>query len=259
MKNNINPVAFFDSGIGGLSVLRQAISKLPYENYIYYADTKNVPYGTKPKEDIVKYIFEAVEFLAANNIKILVVACNTATSAAVNDLRAKYDFPIIGMEPAVKPAIEKNKSKRILVTATSFTLRERKLESLISDLDKNNIIDKLALDSLVGYAENFDFKSVEVKEYIKERLSSVIIEDYETIVLGCTHFIFFKKIMQEMLPPHIEIIDGNEGTVNQMLRVMENNRLLKTDESKSLSFFSSGFKDTQDRVKKLKEVLKMKI
>ncbi len=259
MKNDINPVAFFDSGIGGLSVLRQAISKLPYENYIYYADTKNVPYGTKPKEDIVKYIFEAVEFLAANNIKILVVACNTATSAAVNDLRAKYDFPIIGMEPAVKPAIEKNKSKRILVTATSFTLRERKLESLISDLDKNNIIDKLALDSLVGYAENFDFKSVEVKEYIKERLSSVIIEDYETIVLGCTHFIFFKKIMQEMLPPHIEIIDGNEGTVNQMLRVMENNRLLKTDESKSLSFFSSGFKDTQDRVKKLKEVLKMKI
>ncbi|MBK7096805.1 MAG: glutamate racemase [Saprospiraceae bacterium] len=167
---------------------------------MYYADTKNVPYGTKSKEDIVRYIFEAVEFLASKDIKLLVVACNTATSAAINELRAHYDFPIIGMEPAVKPAIEKNKCKRILVTATSFTLRERKLESLIADLDKKNVVDKLALDKLVGYAENFDFNSAEVKNYLKDQLDSVLIEDYETIVLGCTHFIFYKKMMKELLP-----------------------------------------------------------
>jgi glutamate racemase len=255
MDINKRPVAFFDSGIGGLSVLRTAIERLPKENYIYYADTKNVPYGTKSKEDIIRYIFEAVEFLASKDIKLLVVACNTATSAAINELRAHYNFPIIGMEPAVKPAIEKNKCKRILVTATSFTLRERKLESLIADLDKKNVVDKLALDKLVSYAENFDFGSTEVKNYMKDQLNSVLIEDYETIVLGCTHFIFYKKMMKELLPPHIEIIDGNDGTVNQMIRIMDNNNLIKPDDIKSICFYSSGLEDDTERVRLLKDLI----
>lgn len=257
MQKNEMPIAFFDSGIGGLSVLRTALKKMPDEQYIYYADTKNVPYGIKPKEDIIKYIFEAVNFLAKKNIKILVVACNTATSAAINELRNTFDFPIIGMEPAVKPAIEKNKSKRILITATTFTLRERKLESLISDLDKKNVVDKLPLDKLVTYAENFNFKSGEIKKYLKTSFDSVMIEDYETIVLGCTHFIFYKELMMELLPPHIEIIDGNEGTVNQMIRVLEANNLINFNVLPSFEFYSSGKLDDQNRVKKIEKVLQI--
>lgn len=257
MQKNEMPIAFFDSGIGGLSVLRTALKKMPDEQYIYYADTKNVPYGIKPKEDIIKYIFEAVNFLAKKNIKILVVACNTATSAAINELRNTFEFPIIGMEPAVKPAIEKNKSKRILVTATTFTLRERKLESLISDLDKKNVVDKLPLDKLVTYAENFNFKSGEIKKYLKTSFDSVMIEDYETIVLGCTHFIFYKELMMELLPPHIEIIDGNEGTVNQMIRVLEANNLINFNVLPSFEFYSSGKLDDQNRVKKIEKVLQI--
>lgn len=249
------PIAFFDSGIGGLSVLKNAIEKLPSEHYIYYADTKNVPYGTKPKESIVKYIFEAVEFLADKKIKTLVVACNTATSAAINDLRAKFDFPIIGMEPAVKPAIEKNRSKRILVTATSFTLRERKLESLIADLDKKNIVDKLPLDKLVGFAENFEFDSAEIRDYLKDSFDKIFIEDYETIVLGCTHFIFFKELIYELLPPHIEIIDGNVGTVNQMIRILKANELINPASSHTLELYSSGIADDAERVRKLKKLI----
>jgi len=257
MQKNEMPIAFFDSGIGGLSVLRTALKKMPDEQYIYYADTKNVPYGIKPKEDIIKYIFEGVNFLAKKNIKILVVACNTATSAAINELRNTFEFPIIGMEPAVKPAIEKNKSKRILVTATTFTLRERKLESLISDLDKKNVVDKLPLDKLVTYAENFNFKSGEIKKYLKTSFDSVMIEDYETIVLGCTHFIFYKELMMELLPPHIEIIDGNEGTVNQMIRVLEANNLINFNVLPSFEFYSSGKLDDQNRVKKIEKVLQI--
>ena len=255
MEQQNMPIAFFDSGIGGITVLRTAISKLPDENYIYYADTENVPYGTKPKEEIVKFIFNAVEFLASKNIKILVVACNTATSAAINELRAHYDFPIIGMEPAIKPAIEKNKNRRILVLATSFTLRERKLENLISNLDTKNIVDKLPLDKLVGFAENFMFDTKEVRIYLKESFDSVLIEDYETIVLGCTHFIFYKEMMKEILPEHIEIIDGNEGTVNQMINVMKTNNQLKSNDSKSIAFFSSGMPDKSERVTKLKKLI----
>lgn len=249
------PIAFFDSGIGGLSVLRNALKKMPDEQYIYYADTKNVPYGTRPKEDIVKYIFEAVNFLADKNIKILVVACNTATSAAINELRNTFSFPIIGMEPAVKPAIEKNKSKRILVTATSFTLRERKLGSLIADLDKKNVVDKLPLDNLVAYAENFDFNSAEIREYLKTSFDSVMIEDYETIILGCTHFIFYKELMRDLLPPHIEIIDGNDGTTNQMIRILKANDLINPFSKPTFEFYSSGIPDNPFRVKKIKKLL----
>ena len=109
-------IGFFDSGIGGLSVLREALAVLPNENYLYYADTDNTPYGTKTRNE-VKLAFKAVEFLTSRRIKALVIACNAATSASVEDLRKKYDFPIIGMEPAVKPAVTKslNGGKRVLV------------------------------------------------------------------------------------------------------------------------------------------------
>jgi glutamate racemase len=252
------PIAFFDSGIGGLTVLKTAIAKLPEEHYIYYADTKNVPYGTKPREEIIRFIFDAVEFLASHRIKILVVACNTATSAAINELRATYDFPIIGMEPAVKPAILNNKSKKVLVLATSFTLRERKLESLISDLGADKIVDKLSLDKLVTYAENFDFDSPVIRAYIESRFDGIKLDDYETAVLGCTHFLFYKKLLSDILGPGIELIDGNEGTVNQMIRVMASNGLVNPYPSAEISFYSSGISDDPERVGKLTELLSSK-
>ena len=119
-------IAFFDSGVGGLSVLQTAIQVLPPQQYIYFADSVNAPYGTKSKKEIKKLMFEAVDFLQTKNINALVVACNTATSAAIKDLRKQYDFPIIGMEPAVKPAIEKSKKKKIVLFATELTLKEKK-------------------------------------------------------------------------------------------------------------------------------------
>lgn len=252
------PIAFFDSGIGGLTVLKTAIAKLPAERYIYYADTKNVPYGTKPREEIVKFIFDAVEFLASQRIKILVVACNTATSAAINELRASYDFPIIGMEPAVKPAIQNNKAKKVLVLATSFTLRERKLESLISDLGAEKIVDKLALDKLVTYAEGFDFDSPVIREYIESRLEGISLDDYETAVLGCTHFLFYKKLLNDILGPGIELIDGNKGTVNQMIRIMQSNALTDPCATGELRFYSSGISDNPERVRVLSDLLSSK-
>lgn len=248
-------IAFFDSGIGGLTVLKSAIALLPYENYIYYADTKNVPYGTKTKEEIKKFIFNAVDFLAGKNIKILVVACNTATSAAINDLRKIYKFPIVGMEPAIKPAIENNLDKKILVLATTFTLKEEKLENLIKSLDKKNKIEKLAMDNLVAYAERFEFNSMEVKSYIKNKLDTVNLEEYETIVLGCTHFIFYKQIIKELIPENIEIIDGNEGTINNMIRILKGNKLLNHEKESNIVFYSSGIPDNEERTKKLAGLL----
>ena len=115
-------IAFFDSGIGGLTVLHQAKKLMPQEDYLYYADTDHVPYGSKTKEEIRRYVEEAADFIAAQDVKALVVACNTATSVAIQSLRARYSFPILGMEPAVKPAVKNIAvSKRVLVTATPVT------------------------------------------------------------------------------------------------------------------------------------------
>ena len=122
----MNKIAFLDSGLGGLTVLREAIKILPGEDYIYYADNMNTPYGVKTKEEVKQHIFNAVKFIVTLDAKALVVACNTATSVAIEDLRQQYNFPIIGMEPAIKPAIEKHKNtgKRILILATELSLKE---------------------------------------------------------------------------------------------------------------------------------------
>lgn len=247
-------IAFFDSGIGGLTVLKNALELMPDENYIYYADTKNVPYGTKPKEDVKKFVFDAVEFLAGQDIKALVVACNTATSVVINDLREKFDFPIIGMEPAIKPAIINNTGKKILVTATSLTLKESKLESLIKTLDENERIERLPLDRLVQFAERFDFSSNEVESYLKEKFSSIDLNEFESIVLGCTHFLFFTSILAKIIPEEIRIIDGNEGTVRHLMATLESRNLRESNYG-HIKFFSSGEPEKCDSEHKMKDLL----
>lgn len=249
-------IAFFDSGIGGVTVLKRAMELMPDESYIYYADTKNVPYGIKPKEDVKKYVINAVEFLAEKNIRALVVACNTATSVVINDLRSMFSFPVIGMEPALKPAIIDNSGKKILVTATTLTLNESKLEDLINILDKEEKTEKMPLDKLVPFAERFEFNSAGVREYLEECFAGVDINKYESIVLGCTHFIFFKDILKEILPGTIRIIDGNEGTVRHLISTLERQNLLGSNNKSGVEFFSSGVKDSPGRVEKLMSLLK---
>ncbi|MDU0154506.1 glutamate racemase [Bacillus cabrialesii] len=236
-------IGFFDSGIGGMSVLYEAIKVLPYEDYIFYADTLNVPYGEKSKIEVREYIFNAVEFLAAQNIKALVIACNTATSIAIEDLRKKFDFPIIGIEPAVRPAIKKcaEERKRVLVVATHLTLKEEKFHHLVKEIDHHALVDRLALPGLVEFAENFDFSEDKVIKYLKNELSSFDLKQYGTIVLGCTHFPFFKNSFEKLFGINVDIISGSVGTAKQLKKILvDRNQLGKG--SGSITFFNSGHK-----------------
>jgi glutamate racemase len=243
-------IAFFDSGIGGLTVLKSAIQELPNYDFIYYADTKNAPYGVKTKENVREHVFEAVNFIAKHDIQA-VVACNTATSVAITDLRHKYKFHIVGMEPAVKPAVIKNRGKNILVLATSLTLKAGKLESLIASVDKNNKIVKMEMDALVGFAESLDFNSGNVKKYIQDKLRVLRLADYETIVLGCTHFIYYKSIIQEIVGGEIKIIDGNIGTVANLKKVLSGLGVQNNKNGGHVLLYSSGVKDDKNRKIKL--------
>lgn len=242
-------IGFFDSGIGGITVLHEALKILPHEDYLYYADTSNVPYGPKPKNEVKKYIFDAIEFIISQEVKAIVVACNTATSIAIEDLRAKYNIPIIGMEPAVKPAVEinKNTNKRILVTGTALTLKENKLRHLITRLNNEHIVDLLPLPGLVQFSEKFEFNEEIILPYLKEQLNKYDFNNYETIVLGCTHFSFYKNMFKKLFPSNINIIDGNIGTVRNLERTLKEMNSLNEGNG-NITFFNSGFK-IEDKTK----------
>jgi len=238
-------IGVIDSGVGGLTVLKQAIDAYPFAHYIYFADTENVPYGTKSKKEIKKLVLDAVEFLADKKIDLLIIACNTATSIAVKTLRKKYDFPIIGMEPAVKPAVLlKQKKNKILVCATKLTLKEKKLKDLITNLNAKDDVKLLSLQKLVKMAEAKDWDSKALNKYLQKRFSKIKWKDYKAIVLGCTHFLFYKKQLRSHIPEHVDLIDGNQGTVNRMLQLLPSN---KRKSKLRLSFYSSKKKAKSEK------------
>ena len=151
-------IAFFDSGIGGLSVLHHAMKVLPHEQFIFFADEDNVPYGTKTTEQVFQYVSDAFSFLMTKDVKAIVVACNTATSVAVRELRHQYKIPIIGMEPAAKKALDMDTQRnRVLVIATPITVRGHKIKELIEKYDTESLVDLLAMPDLVEFAHGFFF------------------------------------------------------------------------------------------------------
>ncbi|HEX2926963.1 MAG TPA: glutamate racemase [Ruminiclostridium sp.] len=238
---NTGKIGFLDSGFGGITVLSEALRQLPQENYIYYADIEHVPYGTKTKEEVRQYVFEAVEFLVNQGIKALVVACNTATSIAVRELRSKYSFPIVGMEPAVKPAVENGNGKRVLVLATTLTLHEEKFHNLVQRVDQEHVVDYLPFPELVELAENMIFDYSKVIPVIKRKLESYDLTNYKTFVLGCTHFPIYKDAFKEVLPSYIDIIDGSVGTVRYLKHLLEEKHLLNEQgKGSSVVYFDTG-------------------
>jgi glutamate racemase len=253
-------IAVFDSGIGGITVLNEAILSMPDNEYIYYADTRNVPYGTKPKQQVKEIIFKAVEFISKLDIDALVIACNTATSIAADDLRCIYKFPIIGMEPAVKPALKigRENSNRILVFATPLTLKESKFKNLIEKIDDEKIVDFLPLPELVDFAEAFDFSSETFSSYIKSKLKNYDLNKYSAVVLGCTHFVIYRDLFIKHLPPHISVIDGNKGTVAQLKRILNSINTKVGNTATKISFYTSGIPMEKTYVQKIYDNLLVK-
>lgn len=259
-------IAFFDSGIGGLTVLHKALQQFPDESYIYYADTLHVPYGTKSADEVRSYIFACVEAVVRENAEAVVIACNTATSLAVNELRSMYDIPIIGMEPAVKPAVEMNRDngKRVLVFATALTLSQTKYNELVSRVDDEHRVDSLALPELVEWCEQLEFDPVQTAAYFRSKLSNLDLDQYGTVVMGCTHYPFYTSILRKVLPEHIQIVDGSTGTVNHLkqrlgLHVQQQAGSGERRREDKVTFLSSsGRTEDQDKMRTALQYLKEK-
>lgn len=215
MKLQCKPIGVFDSGVGGISVLREAIKLLPNEKFIYYGDSNNAPYGIKTVDEVKNLSFNVTDILINKGIKALVVACNTATSAAINDLREKYKIPIIGIEPALKPAVLLGRKGKILIMATPMTLSEEKFYKLMKKYEGIAEIVPMPCPGLVELIENGVFSGIKINSYLEEKLAPYIEYGIAAIVLGCTHYPFVKKEIKA-LAKDVPIIDGSKGTARQL-------------------------------------------
>jgi len=255
-KKNM-PIGFFDSGVGGLSVMREAIKLMPNEDYIYFGDSKNAPYGVKSVKEVRDLTFEAVEFLLSKGVKGIAVACNTATSAAVAELRLVYpDLPLVGIEPALKPAVELKKDGSILIMATPMTLREKKFNGLMETYRENAKIIPVPCAGLVEFIEQGILDGKELEEYLFNKVNTYKEEKIGSIVLGCTHYPFIKESLSKVVGESVEILDGSLGTVKELRRRLREKNLLTDRENigKIEIYNSAGNKDLIDLSKRLIEL-----
>ena len=219
-KAEKQPIGVMDSGLGGLSVLKEIIKLMPNEDYVYFGDSANAPYGTRTAEDVYRLTKNVVEmFIDQYNVKAIVIACNTATSAAAARLREEYDLPIIGLEPAIKPAAIDHPHGKIIAMATELTLAGSKFENRVRELGSNAEIIKVPAPDLVEYVEHGELDSTNVKNYLHQILDDKLPVD--AVVLGCTHFPFVQAAIQEVVGQDVAIYDGSSGAARQLKHQLE--------------------------------------
>jgi len=224
MSNN-KPIGIFDSGVGGISIWKEIISLLPNENTIYLADSKNAPYGQKTKEEIIALSIKNTEYLLSKGCKIIVVACNTATTNAIDYLRNHYDVPFIGIEPAIKPAALQTKTKNIGILATKGTLNSE-LFATTSDKfsDDIHIVEQIG-EGLVPLIESGKINSKEMNILLEKYINELLKKNIDYLVLGCTHYPFLIPQIRKIVSNKVTIIDSGEAVAKQTKAVILKNKL----------------------------------
>ena len=256
MMGNQNPVGVFDSGVGGIGTLSALRRELPQEDFLYFGDTLHAPYGTKPREEVMACVTRVMTHLLSNHVKAVVIACNTATAVAAKELRETYDLPILGMEPALKPAHALRHGGSILVLATPMTLRLEKFQQLYARYGEGAIplpCPGLILSAQIKKVESKEQFQEELKQeaneqarrYLLELLHPYDLRTVDAVVLGCTHYVFLRPLLREILPENVQVLDGNEGTARQLRRVLTENDLLCARETPGkITLETSGAPET---------------
>lgn len=235
-----NAIGIFDSGIGGTSIWMEIQELLPNENCIYLADSKNAPYGEKSPKEIRRLSIKNTEYLLGRNCKLIVVACNTATTNAIDYLRKNYAVPFIGIEPAIKPAALNSRSKKIGVLATKGTLASSLFHSTAQHHAEGITILEQQGTGLVELIESGQLNSDATRELLKSFLRPMLDKGIDHLVLGCTHYPYLIPLLKEVLPENVKIIDSGEAVARQTKVVLEKNALLNTSDSQAVHHFYSN-------------------
>ena len=220
MNSNNQPIGIFDSGVGGTSIWSAVHELLPNEQTIYLADSKNAPYGQKPKKDIIALSMKNTDYLLNLNCKLIVVACNTATTNAIQELRERYTVPFIGIEPAIKPAVTNSKTQVIGILATQGTLNSDLFHSTVAKYKNTKIIEQVG-HGLVPLIENGAINSPDMAALLLSYITPMIAANIDYLVLGCSHYPYLIPQIKKILPAHIQIIDSGQAVARQTQFVLQ--------------------------------------
>ena len=237
--NNNNPIGLFDSGIGGTSIWKAIHELMPNENTIYLADSKNAPYGKKSKEEIIALSKKNTELLLELNCKIIVVACNTATTNAIKELRATYDIPFIGIEPAIKPAANNSKTQTIGILATKGTLSSELFNKTVELYQDTTIVEQIG-HGLVELIESGAIDSPEMDKLLHSYITPMIEKNIDYLVLGCSHYPYLIPKIKKILPEHIQIIDSGEAVARQTQAVLKDKIGISKIQKSNAIFYTNG-------------------
>ncbi len=226
--NNTQPIGLFDSGIGGTTIWRSLHNLLPNENTLFLGDSKNAPYGQRTKEEIIQLSKKNVEWLLNHNAKAIIVACNTATTNAISELRSSYDIPIIGIEPAIKPAATNTKTGKVGVLATQGTLNSKKYAEAQTLYPNIEFINQIGF-KIVQLIEDGQLYSEELELLLRSYINPMIEKGVDYLVLGCTHYPYLLPILNKFLPEHITVIDSGDAVAKHTYKILKEANLLKTD------------------------------
>lgn len=228
MVNTNSPIGFFDSGVGGTSIWKEVLRRLPKEHTIYLSDSENAPYGEKSKDQIIALCIKNTEFLLQKNCKIIVVACNTATTNAIDYLRSNYNIPFIGIEPAIKPAALNTKTKKIAILATKGTLNSTLFEKTSSIINKDIQVQETIGKGLVALIEDGKLHSKEMTSLLSSYLKPMVTNNIDSLVLGCTHYPYLIPQIKKIIGDQIQIIDSGEAVARQTQVVLNKHHIANT-------------------------------
>ena len=226
------PIGVFDSGLGGLTVLKEIMKILPNENLVYFGDTARVPYGSRSKEVVMKYTFQAINFLISKDVKAIVIACNTATARSLVEANEKYDIPILGViEAGAKSAVRATKNNKVGIIGTEGTIRSKAYNKEISKIDENIFIIDKACPLFVPIVEegwaNSDIATLTAKRYLEEIMN----EGVDSIVLGCTHYPLLKKTIGEIVGEDVVLVNPAKETSEDLKKILESNNIIKSSQT----------------------------
>ncbi len=244
------PVGVFDSGVGGLTVAREIMRQLPNENIVYFGDTARVPYGSKSKDNIIRYSRQIINFLKTKNVKAIVIACNTASALALDVVREEIDIPIIGVvEPGARAALEVTQTKKIGVIGTEATIRSAMYEKIIQGHDPEVAVIGKACPLFVPLVEEGFAKHKVTEEIIDYYLASLLETDIDSLILGCTHYPLLRSRIREYVGNRITLVNPAYETAMDLKKLLENSNMENTGEGQEHASYSFYVSDAADKFK----------
>lgn len=244
MHNN-QPIGFIDSGVGGLTVVKEALKQLPNENILYVGDTARCPYGPRPAEQVIEYTWEMTRYLMKRNIKMLVIACNTATAVALEEIKEALDIPVVGVIlPGTRAALKATKNNKIGIIGTLGTIKSGSYETALKQKAPQTTVTSLACPKFVSIVESNESHSSVAKKIVAETLQPLKHKQLDTLILGCTHYPLLRPIIQNVMGQSVTLIDSGAETVGEVSMLLDYfsiaNRPSRQSEKRICDFYTTG-------------------